>query len=87
MESIKRPGKNTRKKLEVLVETAVALQDMVTRKRAREPQEIVANESTDSSKKTKYACIVEAHESTRRRLESTLPRTMRITSLQKGLIQ
>ena len=46
---------------------------METRKRARKPQETVASESTDSHKK-KYACIVEAHESTRKRLECTLPR-------------
>ena len=43
------------------------------RKRARKPQETVASGSTDPNKKTKYACIVEAHESTRKRLESTLP--------------
>ena len=28
-----------------------------------------------NSQKTKHACIVEAHESTRKRLESTLPRS------------
>ena len=28
----------------------------------------------DPHKKTKFACIVEAHESTRKRLESTLPK-------------
>ena len=46
---------------------------MEMRKRARKPQETVASGSTDPNKKTKYACIVEAHESTRKRLESTLP--------------
>ena len=34
----------------------------------------VASGSTDPNKKTKYACIVEAHVSTRKRLESTRPR-------------
>ena len=46
---------------------------MEMRKRARKPQETVASGSTDTNNKTKYACIVEAHESTRKRLESTLP--------------
>ena len=51
------------------------LYEMETRKRARKPLETVASESTtDSRKKTKYARIVEAHESTRKRLESTLTR-------------
>ena len=61
--------KNARKKLEVPMEAAMAC-EMETRK----PQETVASESTDSHKKTKYACNVEAHESTRKRLESALPR-------------
>ena len=61
-----------KKELEVPMEAAMPCK-METRKRARKPQETVASESTDSRKK-KYACIVEAHESTRKRLESTLPR-------------
>ena len=47
---------------------------MEIRKRARKPQETVASGSTDPSKNTEYACMVEAHESTRKRMESTLPR-------------
>ena len=64
---------NARKKLEVPMEAAVPCK-MVTRKRARKQQETVASENINTHKKTKYACIVEAHESTRNRLESTLPR-------------
>ena len=65
--------KNSRKKLEVLMEAAM-LCEMETRKRKRKLQETVPNENTNSRKKTNYACIVEAHESTRKRLESALPR-------------
>ena len=46
---------------------------MGTRKRLRELQETAATGITESNGKTKYACIVEAHESTKKRLESTLP--------------
>ena len=47
---------------------------METRKRAWKLRETVASENTNLRKKTKYACNVEPHESTRKRLESTLPR-------------
>ena len=47
---------------------------MVTGKRAWKLRETVASENTNPHKKTKYACVVEAHESTRKRLESTLLR-------------
>ena len=60
---------------------------MDTRKRARKPQETAASECTDSHKKTMYACIVEAHESTRKRLESTLPRYHEDHIAEKGSIQ
>ena len=50
--------KNASKKLEILMEL----------------RETVANGDTHPHKKTAYACIVEAHESIRKRLESTLPR-------------
>ena len=63
---------NGREKLEVAVEAAMPCK-METRKRARKPLETVASGCTESNKKTKRACIVEAHESTRKRLESTLP--------------
>ena len=33
-----------------------------------------ASETTESNKKTNHACIVEAHESTRKRVETTLPK-------------
>ena len=65
--------KIARKKLEVLMEAAV-LCKMATRKRAWKLRETVASANSNLRKKTKYACIVEAHESTRKRLESTLPR-------------
>ena len=77
---------NARKKLEVLMEAAMPC-EMETRKRARKPQENAASASTDSHKKTKYAFIVEAHESTRKRLESTLPRNSQDHIAEKGLIQ
>ena len=47
---------------------------METRKRFLELRETVASGDTHPHKKTMYACIVEAHESTRKRLLSTLPR-------------
>ena len=46
---------------------------METRRRARKLHETVASEKTNSRKKTNYASIVEAHESTRKRFECTLP--------------
>ena len=54
---------------------------MGTRKRLRELQEIAVRRITESDRKTKYACIVEAHECTRKRLESTLLGNHAITSL------
>ena len=47
---------------------------MRTRKRPKELQETVARGVTESNEKTEMACIVEAHESTRKRLEPALPR-------------
>ena len=47
---------------------------MGTTKRFKELLETVASGDTHPHKKTKYACIVEAHESTTKCLESTLPR-------------
>ena len=67
--SIKRPSKTQERHWFVPMEAAMPCK-MGTRKRARTPQETVASESTDSRKKTKYACIVEAHESARKRVES-----------------
>ena len=54
---------------------------MGTRKRLRELQEIAVRRITEFDRKTKYACIVEAHECTRKRLESTLLGNHAITSL------
>ena len=48
--------------------------NMETRRRAWKLRETVASENTSPHKKTKHACIVKAHESKRKRLESTLPR-------------
>ena len=47
---------------------------METRNRFNELRETVASGDNHPQKKTKHACIVEAHESTRKCLESTLPR-------------
>ena len=60
---------------------------METRKRARKLRGTVASESINTDKKTKYACILEAHESTRKRLESTLPRNHDDCIAVEGLIQ
>ena len=60
--------KNERKKLEIPMESAM-LCKMGTKKRSMKLRET----ARESNKKTTHACIVEAHESTRKRLESTLP--------------
>ena len=51
-----------------------ALQDEDTHTLKRKLRETVAGENTNPRKTTKYACIVEAKESKRKRLESTIPR-------------
>ena len=76
--------KKARKKLEVHMEAAMSCK-MVTRKRVRKSQESAASETIDSNKKTKHACIVESHESARKRLESTLPRNYEALIVEKGL--
>ena len=65
--------KDARKKLDSHLEAAIPCK-MGTRKRFKEQRENVASADTHPHEKTKYACIVEAHESTRKRLESALPR-------------
>ena len=45
----------------------------------------MASGDTHPYRKTEYACIVEAHESTRKRLESTLPRNDDDHIAEKGL--
>ena len=59
---------------------------METRKRFLELRETVASGDTHPHKKTMYACIVEAHESTRKRLQSTLPRNHDDHIAEKGFI-
>ena len=63
-EEYKETIKNARKKLEVPMEAVVPCQ-METRKRAWKLRETVVSEKTNPHKKTKYVCVVEAHESTR----------------------
>ena len=75
---------NARKKLEVPMEAAMPCK-MGTRKRITEPQQTAASRIMESNRKTKVACIVEAHESTRKRVESTLPRSHEDHIAQKGL--
>ena len=60
---------------------AAMLLKMVTTKRARKPQETVASGSTEANNKTKYACVVEAHEPTRKRFQLTLPRNPELVVL------
>ena len=82
-EECKETIKNAAKKLEVPMEAAM-LCKMETRKRAWKLRGTVESEYTDPRKKTKNACIVEVHESTRRRLESTLPRNHEDHIAEKG---
>ena len=76
--------KNARRKIEVPMEAAMFLQDG-TRKRALKLRETAASENTNPCKKTKYVCTVEAYESTRRRLECTLPKNHEDHVVEKGL--
>ena len=57
---------------------------MGTRKRLRKLRAAVASENTNPRKKTKYACIVEAHETTSKSLEYTLPRNHEDHIAEKG---
>ena len=54
------------------------------RKRAWKLQETSASENTNPREKTKYACIVEAHESTRKHLQSAHPRNYEDHIAEKG---
>ena len=72
-----------RKKLETPLEAAMPCK-METRQRFKELRETVASGNTHPHKKTKCACIVEAHESTGKRLESTLPRNLDDRIAEKG---
>ena len=82
-ESANKSWKNVRKKLETPLKAAMPCK-MVTKKRLKELRETVSSGDTHPHKKTKYACIVEAHESTRKRLESTLPRNHNDRIAEKG---
>ena len=57
---------------------------METRKRAWKLRETAASENSNPRKKTKFTCIVEADESRRKRLESTLPRDHEDHIAEKG---
>ena len=57
---------------------------MRARKRLRELQDTAASRITESNRKTKVACIVEAHESTRKRLESRPPKDHEDHIAEKG---
>ena len=70
-------------KLEIPVEAAM-LCNMGTRKRAWKLRETVTSENTNPGKITKYACVVDAHESTRKRMEFLFRDIMRITSQREG---
>ena len=65
--------KNARKKLETPMEAATPCK-METRERFKDLLETVASGTLTHTRKPKCTCIVEAHESTRKRLECTLPR-------------
>ena len=77
IENIKKPSKNARGKLEVPMEAAMPCKKGTKTKKSslRPPQETVRRgRKPYSIPKTKHACIVQAHESTTQRLESSLPR-------------
>ena len=71
---LKETIQNARKKLEIPMEAAMPLK-LRTKKRPNKSRE-TDDETKGSNKlrKTKHACIVEADDSTRKRLESTLPK-------------
>ena len=72
-------------KLETLLEAAMDCK-VETRQRAWKLRETVASGDTHPHKKTKCACTVEAHEFTRKRLKSTLPRNHEDHIAEKGSI-
>ena len=73
MENTEQPSRNARRKSEVPMDVA-----MLCKKETYNPsrfQEIVRkSDASNKFLKTQYACFVEAHESTRQRLESSLPK-------------
>ena len=65
--------KNARRKLEVPMDAAMPCKKGTTKQLPFQETEAKSCES-NKIPKTKHACIVEAHESTRQRLESSLPK-------------
>ena len=84
MKSIKRPSKTHREKLEVPTESAVPCE----LKAKQHPDKLLETDSvtrrSNKIQETKHACIAEAHESTRKRLESTLPMDHKDHIAEKG---
>ena len=76
--------KNARKKLEVRMEAAMPCK-LRTKKRPNKLRETyIETKWCNNIQKTQHACIVDAHESTRKRLESTLPKGPEDHKAEKG---
>ena len=74
MESARKPSKYARKRWEIPMEAAMSCK-MGTKKRPSKLRETDSEtKESNNIQKTKRASIVEAHDSTRKRLESTLPK-------------
>ena len=86
--NIKKPSETIGKKVEVPMEAAMPCKKGTKSKkrdhRARLRKLKVEGVKPDTIPKTKYACIVEAHESTRQRLESSLPKKHEDHTVGKG---
>ena len=84
MESSREPKKHARKKLEILMEAAMRCKLRTTKR----PNKLLETDSetkgSNNIHKTKHACIVEAHESTRKRMESTSPKDHEDHIAEKG---
>ena len=75
MVKIKKTIKHARRKLEVPMEAAMLCKKGTKKRSSFQETEAKSCESNKiQKKKKKHACIVEAHESTRQRLESSLPK-------------
>ena len=66
--------KNARRKLKVPMEAAMPCKKKRTKKRSGSQETEAKSCESNMIPKTKHACIVEAHESTRQRLESSPPK-------------
>ena len=69
MENTKKPSNNARRKLEVPMDAA-----MPCKKGAYFQETVAKSDASNKILKTMFVCIVEAHESTRQRLESSPPK-------------